>query len=589
MIFRGVLRLYTALILTVTVVMSPFGTVAQAATGIPVNSVSVEGEGLSPIVTHTGKAPTGYTVTFRYWNPDAERVQIKGEWFFARPGALTQIAGTPEAPVVETQGLLPDDWKPGDIPIAYPNATAANWPVTDMTQDNEGVWTYTTPLPSGTFTYSFFVDCATADQSGCTPISDPRKAPWSDQNGSPLGSIQTSSQVFVPSDPNFNTVDYWWQGPAEQQGTLSHHTYSSPGHEAPANKNYFVPYTPPNYDPVRPEPYPTLYLSHGGGGNETDWTTQGALGNIMDNLIAIGEIEPMLVVMPNASGYPSSTFYEAYDRDLIDNIIPFIEENYNVSTKPKDRAFSGLSMGGIITNSLMLKYPEEFGYFGMMSGGLPPEYEVLSKEHTASLAGKGIFVGSGWQDPIHAVGFRTNHFGPARQVSSLINAGIPVTPVFINGGHEWYVWRILLKDFLTRVAFQPQPYSLNDLRGQHNVDQSAAAITVKLNGEEQHFSQPPVTVDGSVLVPLRDIFESVDADVTWEGSTKTVFVNKGEKNIELRLNQPVAYVNGNAVELSQPGMLINGKTMVPLDFIEIALDIEISWNKSAKTIAISTK
>ena len=113
----------------------------------------------SPEVTHTGKGPTGYTVTFRYANPTAKKVQIKGEWYFARPSELPQIAATPDHPVVEGQGLLPTDWRPGDFPLQRPNSTGPNFPVADMTKGKDGVWTYTTPLPSGVFTYSFRVDC----------------------------------------------------------------------------------------------------------------------------------------------------------------------------------------------------------------------------------------------------------------------------------------------------------------------------------------------------------------------------------------------------------------------------------------------
>ncbi len=49
--------------------------------------------------------------------------------------------------------------------------------------------------------------------------------------------------------------------------------------------------------------------------------------------------------------------------------------------------------------------------------------------------------------------------GPAREVSTFANAGIPVATDFVNGGHEWYVWRILLREFLSGVAFLPQPYA----------------------------------------------------------------------------------------------------------------------------------
>ena len=156
------------------------------------------------------------------------------------------------------------------------------------------------------------------------------------------------------------------------KGKLTHETYPSPGHVTPANENYLVVYTPPNYDPARAKPYPTFYLSHGGGENEMGWSTQGALGNILDNLINTGEIQPVVVVMPNGMGFPQSTFNEAYDQDLINNMIPYVEQHYHVSKSAMDRAFSGLSMGGMLTNSFIIKHPEVFQYYGMMSAGLPP-------------------------------------------------------------------------------------------------------------------------------------------------------------------------------------------------------------------------
>jgi enterochelin esterase-like enzyme len=423
----------------------------------------------SPEVTHTGKAPTGYTVTFRYLNPTAQKVQIKGEWYFARPGDLPQLAATPDHPVIEGQALLPADWRPGDFPLQRPNSTGPNFPIADMTKDKDGVWTYTIPLPSGTFTYAFMVDCpapaatpAPADGRGqqqCRSISDPGNRPWNEKNGAAVGPVTPNSQVFVPSDHDFYTVDYWWQGPAKVKGALAHVTYPSPGHVTPANENYLVVYTPPNYDSARTKPYPTLYLSHGGGENEMGWSTQGDVANIMDNLIDTGEIQPVVVVMPNATGAPQSTFNQAYDQDLIQNMIPYVEQHYHVSKSAMDRAFSGLSAGGMLTNSFIVQHPEVFQYYGMMSAGLPPANGTLTPEQIAALKGKSIWVGGGWQDVIHAQGFNTSHTGPAREVSTFAKAGIPVTTNFVYGGHEWYVWRILLKDFLTRVAFLPPPYA----------------------------------------------------------------------------------------------------------------------------------
>jgi enterochelin esterase-like enzyme len=432
-------------------------TQAADAAGVASHSAShsAPDRAFSPQVIHTGTGPTGYEVTFRYKDPTAASVQIKGEWYFANLSDISAPASTATS-VVTTPGLLPPQWRPGDFPVASPNSTAANWPVISMTRNPDGVWTYTTPLPSGVFSYGFYVNCTSPAQSGCTEVSDPANPPWNTS-----GSVEPTSQVYVPSDPRFGTVSYSWQAPARgPHGTLTDVTYSSPGHVTPAGKNYLAIYTPPGYDPDRAQPYPTLYLNHGGGGSEVDWSTQGDLGNIMDNLIDTGQIQPMVVVMPNANGYPSSADNSAFDSDLISNIIPYVESHYHVSASASERAFSGLSAGGLITNSLMLYHAGEFGYYGVMSAGLPCPSPgcttvALTPAQAAALKGAGIFVGGGWQDPVHAAGYKGNDTGTVQEVSALVNAGLAVTPDFINGGHEWYVWRILLRDFLTRVAFFP--------------------------------------------------------------------------------------------------------------------------------------
>ena len=443
-------RVILAVVAGLCILFATAGYAAPAKSGSPLRS---------PDVTHTGTAPTGYTVTFRYANPRATKVQIKGEWYFERPSELPQVAATPDHPVVEGQGLLPKDWQPGDVPLQRPNSTGPNFPIADMVKGKDGIWTYTTPLPSGVFTYSFIVDCTNPDASKCEKIPDPNNLPWNQRGIAAEGSVALNSQVYVPSDAKFGTVDYSWQGPARLQGKLVQETYASHGHVTPKEKNFLVVYTPPSYDPTRAKPYPTLYLSHGGGENELGWSTQGVVANILDNLIDSGQIQPIVVVMPNGSGYAASTFNEAYDRDLIDHMIPFVEQRYHVSASAKDRAFSGLSMGGMLTNSFLINHPDVFQYYGMMSAGLPPQNSELTPAQVAALKGKSIWVGAGWQDVIFAAGFNMTHTGPAREVSTLANAGIPVTTDFVYGGHEWYVWRILLKDFLTRVAFLPQPYA----------------------------------------------------------------------------------------------------------------------------------
>ena len=436
----------------------------------PVSSAPAARAVKSPEIIHTGKAPTGYTVTFRYAAPAAKRVQIRGDWYFARPADLPQLAATPDHLIIQGQGILPKDWKPGDFPLPFPNGMGGgNNPPFEMTRDKDGVWTYTTPLPSGFFSYALLVDCpvATPGQAAqpgqaCRPNADPGNQPWNVQDGKVVGTEVRGSQVYVPADRDFFGIDFAWLAPAKKQGRLVHVTYASPGHVTPKDSNYLVVYTPPDYDPARARPYPTLYLSHGGGGNEMNWSTGGAAQNILDNLIATGQIQPIVVVMPNASGFNESAWFEAYDRDLIDHMIPYVEQHWHVSKSPMDRAFSGLSMGGMLTNTFMVKHPEVFQYYGMMSAGLPQESDTLNAAQIAALKGKAIWIGGGWQDPIHAAGFKTettSHVGPAREVNTFARAGIPATTFYTNGGHTWYVWRQHLRDFLTRTAFLPPTYA----------------------------------------------------------------------------------------------------------------------------------
>ena len=130
-------------------------------------------------------------MTFRDSAPTATSVRIEGEWNSSSP-ARTTMAGS--------EGLLPTQWRPGDFPIAYPNSTSRNWPVNVMAEDHRtGVWSYTTPLPSGVFTYGFYINCPDPAVQSCTEVSDPSNPPWNTRGGVTAGSVEASSQVYVPS------------------------------------------------------------------------------------------------------------------------------------------------------------------------------------------------------------------------------------------------------------------------------------------------------------------------------------------------------------------------------------------------------
>ena len=134
------------------------------------------------------------------------------------------------------------------------------------------------------------------------------------------------------------------------RGAVTQHFYHSA--VAGDDRDFWV-YTPPNYDPKRKEPYPTLYLGHGIGDDSNSWTENGQAHIIMDNLIAQGKAKPM--VMVNALGYGTAggtanamapDMLPKYARTVIEEIMPQVERQYNVSKNRLDRAIAGLSMGG---------------------------------------------------------------------------------------------------------------------------------------------------------------------------------------------------------------------------------------------------
>jgi enterochelin esterase-like enzyme len=439
-----------ALSMGITATMATGGSAhaAPTAAGAPSSAVQPSSlgasNGFSPELTRTGTGPTGYTVTFRFRDPSASRVQIKGEWYFSDPAQTSTTT---------SQGVTPADWKPGDIPIAFPNDTAANWPVADMTRDDRtGVWTYTTPLPSGIFTYGFFVDCASGTGTGCTEVHDPANPPFNSRGGTTIGTVEPTSQVYVPSDRRFGTADMSWEAPAAHHGSFRDLSYSSPESTTPPGTHPLAVYTPPGYNPRRATPYPTLYLTHGGAGSEVDWPSQGDLGNILDNLIDQHAIQPLVVVTTDEYGFNgNATSFDAgaYVRDLIGNVVPFVEGRFDVSRSSRDRALAGLPVtAGSLVNTVMFGSTSSFAYYGVMSpaGAFPAtltDAQVKDLKNTSA-----IRVGGGLFEP------KTHRPEQAAEDRLLTDAGIPFADESVPGGHEWITWRLLLHDYLSQVIFK---------------------------------------------------------------------------------------------------------------------------------------
>lgn len=97
---------------------------------------------------------------------------------------------------------------------------------------------------------------------------------------------------------------------------------------------------------------------------------------------------------------------------------------------------------------------------------------------------------------------------------------------------------------------------------------------------------PPRAENGRVLVPLRAIFEALDASVNWDDNSKTI--TAGNKNsIKLTVGKRTAFINGRAVELDVPAKIIKGRTLVPLRFVSEALGAAVEWQEESRTVVIS--
>ena len=157
-------------------------------------------------------------------------------------------------------------------------------------------------------------------------------------------------------------------------GTLAKIWYDSPSLHL--NRRMYV-YTPPGYESSNEE-YPVFYLLHGGGGDEDAWTNMGRTAQIMDNLISQGKAKPMIIVMTNGNAFQTSSLmtspdapeltrenYRQYsglfEKSLVMDVIPFIEQNYRAKASKENRAIAGLSMGGGHTVTATTEYPDVFG------------------------------------------------------------------------------------------------------------------------------------------------------------------------------------------------------------------------------------
>jgi enterochelin esterase-like enzyme len=406
------------------------GTLAAGAVAAPAAAAPLAP--LGPKVIKTDAPPTGYMVSFRYEAPEGvDAVHIYGDWFFSRPENVTcNDCG---------DGRPPSQWQPGDI-------AATPWHILPMQKGADGVWAITVPLPGGTFRYAFTHDCTNDLASGCTLHDDPVN-PWQIQPQYPGAPGAVRSTIYVPSSNTFPTYDNGYQAPTKphQSGTLESRRYTSPLSTNPAGVHDIVVYTPYGYDPNRATPYPTLYLSHGGGDHSTAWTMQGVAHYILENAIEDKAAQQMVIVSTDFNGLPGGN--QGFANELRNNIIPFVEQNYNVSNRSEDRAFAGFSAGGSRAFTIMYDNTDLFGYHAAWSSGGPAANQAQI-DRLKAVPG-GIMIGTGLQDRLGNIAQNS-----IARAAALRAAGVELDEYNVPGVHTWHVWRPLLNHYLREVAFR---------------------------------------------------------------------------------------------------------------------------------------
>jgi enterochelin esterase-like enzyme len=303
-----------------------------------------------------------------------------------------------------------------------------------MQKDESGVWSITVgPLEPDIYWYQFIVD-------GIVTLDI-----WNSHVK--RGRDQMANMVEVPGKQPM-----YFSEQNVPHGTVQILFYNS---KVTGTTRSMYVYTPPGYDPASNIKYPVLYLLHGGGDTEYGWYEVGKANRIADNLRATGKIKPMFIVMPlGHASFPGATpgpgmrqqGPNAFEQDFLTEIMPLVENTFNVSTDRKDRAIAGLSMGGGQTISIGLSNMDKFAYILPLSAAArnadqnPVLQKNLSDPSQVNKDLKLLWIACGTEDGL---------FASAKSFSDFLDEkGIIHTFFQTSGGHSWPVWRLCVNEFL---------------------------------------------------------------------------------------------------------------------------------------------
>ncbi|MDE6682368.1 MAG: esterase, partial [Muribaculaceae bacterium] len=227
-------------------------------------------------------------------------------------------------------------------------------------------------------------------------------------------------------------------------------------------------YTPAGYE-KGDRSYPVFYLLHGSGGDENAWPELGRATQILDNMIARGEAEPMIVVMTNGNAAlqatpgessaglvpPTTNLPRMMDGAFelhFPEVVSYIDSNYRTIADKQHRAIGGLSMGGFHSMHISKQFPDMFDYVGLFSAAVTPRngsdtgvYSDLDGKLARQFGAKPAlyWIAIGDKDFLYEENKAYRKY--------LDDHNYPYIYRESPDGHIWKNWRIYLTEFLPQL------------------------------------------------------------------------------------------------------------------------------------------
>ena len=282
-----------------------------------------------------------------------------------------------------------------------------------MTKDTSGVWSITVgPIKPDIYPYAFWVDSVN--------VADP--------NNTYIFANERFKRSIVEIPGNTPLVHSLQNVP---HGKISYRLYKS---GTLKTTRQLLVYTPPGFNPNGTKKYPVLYLIHGGSDTEETWTKVGRANLIADNLIAQGKAVPMIIVMPYGNVRPAPM--PDFTKDVVNDIIPFIEANYPVLKDSKNRAVAGFSVGGGQTLNIGLTNTDKFAY--VCSYAPFTQTEEWQKNFGTNYSPNASLINN--QLKLFTISVGTEDFlyeSVKQNIAMYQGKGIKLKSYIVPGGHTW--------------------------------------------------------------------------------------------------------------------------------------------------------